>query len=59
MKKLNIKIMLSIFAILFGAFMIVFGEFDDSPGLQGLGLITVIISVVNIIKSRNKKSIIW
>ena len=51
--------MLSIFAILFGAFMIVFGEFDDSPGLQGLGLITVIISVVNIIKSRNKKSIIW
>lgn len=49
-----IKIAFFIFAILFGAFMIVYGEADDSPGGQFLGLLAVIGGVVGIIKSRKK-----
>lgn len=48
----KLKIILSLFAIAFGIFMIVFGEQDDSPGAQGIGLIMVIAGIVNIIKSR-------
>ena len=48
----KLKIILSVFAIAFGIFMIDFGEQDDSPGAQGIGLIMVIAGIVNIIKSR-------
>ena len=48
----KLKIILSVFAIAFGIFMRVFGEQDDSPGAQGIGLIMVIAGIVNIIKSR-------
>jgi drug/metabolite transporter (DMT)-like permease len=44
-----------ILAILLGVFFIVFGEFDDSPGLQGVGLILIIATVVIVIRGRNKK----
>lgn len=50
----KLKIILSFFAIVFGIFMIVFGEQDDSPGAQGIGLIMVIAGIVYIIKSRTK-----
>lgn len=50
------KIVFSILAILFGAFMFVYGEFDDSPGGQLLGLLAVILGIVGVIKSRKKKS---
>lgn len=43
-----------ILAIALGVFFIVFGEFDDSPGLQGLGLI-IIIAIVFIVIRRRKK----
>ena len=46
----------SIFAISFGAFMFVYGEIDDSPGGQILGLMLVIIGIVGIIKSKKKTS---
>jgi len=36
--------------------MIVFGENDDSPGAQMLGLIIVISSVVSMLKNKTKKS---
>ncbi len=42
----------SIFAILFGVFMVVYGGYDDSPGAQGLGLIAFIIGIVGVVKSR-------
>ena len=32
--------------VLVGSFAMVFGEFDDSPGLQGIGLILIIVAVV-------------
>ena len=48
----KVKILYSILAILFGVFMFVYGEIDDSPGGQMLGLIAVIIGVVGIIKNK-------
>jgi drug/metabolite transporter (DMT)-like permease len=44
-----------ILAILLGVFFVVFGEFDDSPGLQGIGLILIIAIIVTVIKSRKKQ----
>jgi len=44
-----------ILAILLGEFFIVFGEFDDSPGLQGLGLLLIVTIIVVVIRSRGKK----
>ena len=38
-----------VFNILLGAFMFVFGEADDSPGAQLLGLVVVIIGVCGLI----------
>lgn len=35
--------------MLLGAFMFVFGEADDSPGAQLLGLITFVIGIVGLI----------
>ncbi len=46
---------LKILGIFFGVFLIVFGEFDDSPGAQGLGLILIIVIVINIVKGRRNK----
>ncbi len=44
-----------ILATLLGIFFIVFGEFDDSPGLQGIGLIVIITTVVIVVRGRKKK----
>ncbi|HOZ36612.1 MAG TPA: hypothetical protein PLR18_02160 [bacterium] len=49
------KIVFSILAILFGAFLIVFGGYDDSPGAQGLGLLLIITTIIIAIRSKNKK----
>jgi len=51
----KIRITYSIFAILFGAFMFVYGEYDDSPGAQGLGVLAIIGGITGIVKSRKKK----
>lgn len=37
--------------------MIVYGEMDDSPGGQFLGLLAVIAGIVGIIKSRKKTGV--
>ncbi len=44
----------SVLAILFGAFLFVYGEIDDSPGGQLLGLLVVIAGIVGVIKSKKK-----
>lgn len=49
-----LRLILSILAILFGAFMFVYGEYDDSPGGQLLGLLAVIIGIVGVVKSKKK-----
>ena len=43
-----------ILAIGFGAFMFVYGEFDDSPGGQLLGVVLAVIGIVGVIKSKKK-----
>jgi hypothetical protein len=57
MKNKIIYWALKIIIILLGIFFMVFGEFDDSPGLQGIGLILIITTLFFIIK-RNKKVIL-
>ncbi len=52
MKKYYRIILYSIFAILFGIFMFIYGGYDDSPGAQLLGLILFIIGVVSLIKNK-------
>jgi len=42
--------LLNVLAILFGALAIISGEADDSPGLQGIGLIVLIIVFVKSFK---------
>jgi len=54
MKKHYWKVICFILLMLFGALMFVYGEYDDSPGGQMLGLLAVIIGIVGIIKSRRK-----
>lgn len=45
-----------IVAILFGMFLFVYGEIDDSPGGQLLGLLIIITGIVGIIKKKKKNS---
>lgn len=49
-----VKILFSILGILFGAFIFVYGGYDDSPGAQLLGVIIVIGSIVGLVKSRKR-----
>ncbi|MEA2701979.1 MAG: hypothetical protein QOE22_688 [Candidatus Parcubacteria bacterium] len=48
------RLLCSILAIAFGAFMFVYGGIDDSPGAQLLGLVVVIIGIVSVVKSKKK-----
>jgi hypothetical protein len=48
------RLIYSILAIVFGAFMVVYGEMDDSPGAQLLGLLAVVLGIVGVLKSRQK-----
>jgi len=50
----KVRLLCFILAILFGIFLFVFGEIDDSPGGQLLGLIVAIIGIVGVIKSTRK-----
>ncbi|MFH1089343.1 MAG: hypothetical protein V1716_02885 [Candidatus Uhrbacteria bacterium] len=44
------KILYFILTILAGAFLFIYGGFDDSPGGQLIGLVMVIIGIVGLIK---------
>jgi len=46
------KIVYSVIAILIGAFFVVYGGYDDSPGGQLIGLVVFIIGIVGIVKSK-------
>ncbi|MFA5744829.1 MAG: hypothetical protein WC887_01305 [Candidatus Paceibacterota bacterium] len=48
------RIICFILAVVFGVFMIVYGEIDDSPGGQFLGLLSVIAGSIGMIKSKRK-----
>jgi len=53
----KIKMSLFVLAILFGVFMFVYGEFDDSPGGQLLGVLAIIAGIVGLIRNRKKNSL--
>lgn len=44
----------SLFLLVFGIFMFVYGGYDDSPGGQLLGVLAAAFGVYGIIKSRKK-----
>ncbi len=52
--KYAIKLLIFVLIMLFGVFMIVYGEYDDSPGGQLLGLVLLIISIVGLVKAVKK-----
>jgi hypothetical protein len=56
MKKYHRRILYSIFAIVFGVFMFIYGGYDDSPGGQGLGLLLIIIGIVGLVKNKKISS---
>jgi hypothetical protein len=45
-----LRVILHFLAVAVGALFIVAGEADDSPGLQGLGLILILITLVRIFR---------
>jgi len=49
------RLLFSILAIAFGGFLIRYGEMDDSPGGQLIGLVAVIAGIVGVIKSRKSR----
>ncbi|MES2994758.1 MAG: hypothetical protein V4681_01865 [Patescibacteria group bacterium] len=51
-----VRILCSLLAISFGAFMVVYGGMDDSPGAQFLGLVLAVIGVVGVVRSKKRKS---
>lgn len=55
-----IKITHILLALVSGVLLIGYGGFDDSPGAQGVGLLTIIGSIILIIsicrKSKNQKN---
>ncbi len=52
----KMKIIFSSAAISLGTFLFVFGEYDDSPGGQLIGIITAIIGITGIAKDWEKNS---
>jgi len=52
-----IKLLLSVLAIAFGIFLVIYGGYDDSPGAQGLGLLIITSAVFYILINRKKN--IW
>jgi hypothetical protein len=42
---------LKVIGVLLGSFAMVFGEFDDSPGLQGLGMILILVILFRVYKN--------
>lgn len=48
------RITLSILGILFGAFMFVYGGYDDSPGAQLLGVMAIVAGILYLVKRKKK-----
>jgi hypothetical protein len=46
------RLLLKILGLFIGVFAMVFGEFDDSPGLQGLGMLLILYILYTFYKNR-------
>jgi hypothetical protein len=49
-----IKILSMLLVIAIGVFLFVYGEYDDSPGGQLIGIILVVIGIIRLIKIKKK-----
>jgi len=49
--KLALSVLIRILLIALGIFAMVAGEFDDSPGLQGIGLIIILLVIYRSIRT--------
>lgn len=49
---------MAIAGLVLGAFAMVFGEFDDSPGLQGLGMLLIFYIIYRIYRSFKKSHLL-
>ncbi|GAA4896659.1 hypothetical protein GCM10025789_13080 [Tessaracoccus lubricantis] len=47
---LILSVAAGIYLVCFGGFVVMAGQADDSPGLGGLGLITVVIGAVLLVR---------
>jgi len=50
------KLILSLLGIAFGIFMVVYGERDDSPGAQLMGVVAALAGIWGLVKSFKKKA---
>ena len=48
------QLVAAVFGIFVGILAMVFGEFDDSPGLQGWGMLLIIFILFRVYKSHQK-----
>ena len=48
------RYLLAVLALAAGAFGMVAGEADDSPGLQGLGMLLIVSTVVLVVRTRRR-----
>jgi len=46
------KLLLKLLGLFIGVFAMIFGEFDDSPGLQGLGMLLNIYILYTFYKNK-------
>jgi hypothetical protein len=53
----QMKLLAATIGYLFGAFAMIFGEADDSPGLQGIGLLTILFITYKLITAYKKKKL--
>ncbi|WP_432559008.1 hypothetical protein [Granulicoccus sp. GXG6511] len=45
-----LSVLAGLYLVVFGGFVILLGEADDSPGFGGLGLITAVIGLVILVR---------
>ena len=46
----------AVLGLLLGILIIIYGEIDDSPGAQLIGLVSFVLGVVGVVKSFKKSS---
>jgi hypothetical protein len=51
-----LRVAASTAAVVIGILAMIAGEFDDSPGLQGLGLILIVVTLVRAYRQRRRRS---
>ena len=49
-----VRIICAIIAMAFGVFMVIYGELDDSPGGQLMGVVFVVIGSIGILTRKKK-----